>query len=44
MKMLTFMQGVNAIVHLHWENKGHQLTFEEVAAAAKWYCENEFVK
>ncbi|MCL6571085.1 MAG: alpha/beta hydrolase [Bacillus sp. (in: Bacteria)] len=27
----------HAIVHLHWEQNGHQLTFDEVEAAAKWY-------
>jgi phospholipase/carboxylesterase len=28
----------NANVELHWENRGHQLTKEEVEAAAQWYC------
>jgi hypothetical protein len=23
--------------YLHWENRGHQLTREEVEAAAQWY-------
>ncbi|WP_438313080.1 alpha/beta hydrolase [Sporosarcina sp. FA9] len=27
----------NANVELHWENRGHQLTGEEVEAASKWY-------
>jgi phospholipase/carboxylesterase len=24
-------------VELHWENRGHQLTIDEVEAAAQWY-------
>ncbi len=27
----------NAKVEVHWENKGHQLTTEEVEAARRWY-------
>jgi phospholipase/carboxylesterase len=27
----------HALVHLHWEHNGHQLTFDEVEAATKWY-------
>ncbi len=38
-ELQTLFENANAIVHLHWENNGHQLTFEEVAAAAKWYRE-----
>jgi phospholipase/carboxylesterase len=30
----------HAKVELHWENKGHLLTMEEVEAAGKWYKEN----
>ncbi|MDQ0201377.1 alpha/beta hydrolase [Neobacillus ginsengisoli] len=35
----SLLANANAKVHLHWENRGHQLTFEEVEAAAKWYKE-----
>lgn len=38
LKML--LQKANAKVELHWENHGHQLTYQEVDAAAKWYREN----
>lgn len=31
------LEGAKAKVELHWENRGHQLTAEEVEAAAKWY-------
>ncbi|AOM83938.1 alpha/beta hydrolase [Salisediminibacterium beveridgei] len=31
------LQEANADVTLHWENNGHQLTREEVDAAAAWY-------
>jgi len=35
---LKFMfEEAKAEVHLHWENKGHQLTMSEVAAAKDWY-------
>ena len=30
-----------ARVELHWENRGHQLTFDEVEAAGKWYKNNK---
>ncbi|MBU8879006.1 alpha/beta hydrolase [Bacillus sp. FJAT-29790] len=33
----SILKSANANVHLHWENRGHQLTFEEVNAAAEWY-------
>ncbi|MED0660182.1 alpha/beta hydrolase [Bacillus smithii] len=29
----------HAKVDIHWENKGHQLTLDEIQAAAKWYQE-----
>ncbi|OIK17198.1 carboxylesterase [Bacillus sp. MUM 116] len=35
----SLLKNVNAKVELHWENRGHQLTMEEVEAAAKWYKE-----
>ncbi|MFC0415370.1 alpha/beta hydrolase [Cytobacillus solani] len=31
------LENANANVLLHWENRGHQLTFDEVAAAAEWF-------
>nr|WP_300006307.1 alpha/beta hydrolase [Tissierella sp.] len=31
------LEKAGAGVKLHWEDKGHQLTKEEVEAAAKWY-------
>ncbi|MDF2856130.1 MAG: phospholipase/carboxylesterase family protein [Neobacillus sp.] len=31
------LSSANANVELHWENFGHQLTFQEVKAAAAWY-------
>ncbi|NHM31810.1 alpha/beta hydrolase [Bacillus sp. C11] len=31
------LRGANADVHIHWENRGHQLTVEEVEAAGQWY-------
>jgi phospholipase/carboxylesterase len=33
----SFLTKAHANVVLHWENRGHQLTMEEVEAAAKWY-------
>lgn len=35
----SLLANANADVKLHWENRGHQLTFEEVEAAAEWYKE-----
>lgn len=35
----SLLKNANAKVELHWENRGHQLTIEEVEAAAKWYKE-----
>ena len=37
MELQSFLEKSHAEVHLHWENRGHQLTFEEVEAAARWY-------
>jgi len=31
------LEKANADVELHWENRGHQLTAQEVEAAASWY-------
>lgn len=33
----SLLEGANANVVLMWENKGHQLTMDEVIAAKKWY-------
>ena len=33
----SMLENASANVQIHWENKGHQLTFSEVEAAAKWY-------
>ncbi|MEH7121375.1 alpha/beta hydrolase [Neobacillus vireti] len=38
-ELQALLQEAGAAVHLHWENRGHQLTREEVDAAAKWYKE-----
>lgn len=36
-ELQALMEGANAKVELHWENRGHQLTMQEVEAAASWY-------
>lgn len=36
-ELQSLLESANAEVALHWENQGHQLTFGEVEAAAKWY-------
>jgi len=36
-ELQALLQDANASVELHWENRGHQLTREEVEEAAKWY-------
>ncbi|WP_342431344.1 alpha/beta hydrolase [Neobacillus sp. FSL H8-0543] len=36
-ELKTLLSSANANVELHWENNGHQLTFQEVKAAAAWY-------
>ena len=33
----SLLEQAKAKVELHWENRGHQLTEEEVKAAAQWY-------
>jgi phospholipase/carboxylesterase len=38
----ALLEGANASVQLHWENRGHQLTLDEVLAAAKWYEEKKY--
>ncbi|KAB2338246.1 alpha/beta hydrolase [Cytobacillus depressus] len=39
-ELKSLFESVNAKVELHWENRGHQLTFDEVNAAAHWYRNN----
>src|SRR3954451_6912460 len=36
-ELQSLLEQANAKVELHWENRGHQLTMEEVRAAAQWY-------
>lgn len=38
-ELQLLLQNANAVVELHWENRGHQLTIEEVEAAAQWYIQ-----
>lgn len=36
-ELQSLLEKANANVELHWENRGHQLTAQEVEAAAQWY-------
>jgi phospholipase/carboxylesterase len=36
-ELQSLLEKANANVELHWENRGHQLTMNEVEAAALWY-------
>ncbi|MCM3571420.1 alpha/beta hydrolase [Neobacillus mesonae] len=36
-ELQAILEKANANVDIHWENRGHQLTLEEVGAAAQWY-------
>ncbi|KAA9024239.1 alpha/beta hydrolase [Niallia endozanthoxylica] len=36
-ELRSLLEEANAAVELHWEERGHQLTREEVEAAATWY-------
>lgn len=36
-ELQSLLEKANASVELHWENRGHQLTMQEVEAAATWY-------
>lgn len=36
-ELKSLLEKANAKVVLHWEHRGHQLTREEVEAAAQWY-------
>ncbi|WP_099156679.1 alpha/beta hydrolase [Virgibacillus ndiopensis] len=35
--LYSLLEQANANVELRWENRGHQLTYNEVEAASKWY-------
>lgn len=37
-ELQSLLANANANVEMHWENRGHQLTAQEVEAAAKWYA------
>src|SRR5699024_159288 len=39
-ELKSLLENANANVQLHWEDKGHQLTMDEVIAAKKWYLSN----
>jgi phospholipase/carboxylesterase len=36
-ELQSLLDKANAKVEMHWEDRGHQLTIEEVEAAGKWY-------
>lgn len=36
-ELQSLLENANASVKLHWENRGHQLTEEEIKAARQWY-------
>jgi phospholipase/carboxylesterase len=36
-ELQSLLEKANANVEIHWENRGHQLTIQEVEAAAQWY-------
>lgn len=36
-ELTSLLKAAGAKVELHWENRGHQLTYSEVEAASKWY-------
>jgi phospholipase/carboxylesterase len=43
-ELQSLLEKANAKVELHWENRGHQLTNQEVEAAAKWYQKHFITK
>jgi phospholipase/carboxylesterase len=43
-ELQSILEKANAKVELHWENRGHQLTNQEVEAAAKWYQKHFITK
>lgn len=36
-ELQSLLEKANANVVIHWENRGHQLTMQEVEAAENWY-------
>lgn len=38
-ELQSLLEKASAKVELHWENRGHQLTIDEVEAAAAWYSQ-----
>lgn len=36
-ELKTLLESANASVMMHWENRGHQLTIDEVEKAKEWY-------
>jgi phospholipase/carboxylesterase len=38
-ELVTILEGAGALVNVHWEYSGHQLTGTEVKAAGEWYKE-----
>lgn len=44
LELQLLLEKANAKVELYWEDKGHQLTNEEVEAASKWYSSLDFRK
>lgn len=36
-ELQSLLEQAEANVEIHWENRGHQLTVEEIEAAVKWY-------
>jgi phospholipase/carboxylesterase len=43
-ELRSLLEKAKAKVELHWENRGHQLTREEVEAAATWYQKHFITK
>lgn len=43
-ELQSLLEKANAQVEIHWENKGHQLTRQEVEAAASWYQKHFITK
>ncbi|MDQ0976766.1 phospholipase/carboxylesterase [Neobacillus niacini] len=43
-ELQSLLEKAKAKVELHWENRGHQLTREEVEAAATWYQKHFITK
>ena len=43
-ELQSLLEKANAKVELHWENRGHQLTRQEVEAAATWYRQHFITK